>query len=493
MKNIALFFVCLFWGSYTHAQCSLACKAEAHISLDETGNMPSNLLDLLLASPHYPPPTEYAWAHSVFDCSNVGDTIEYWIIQTNCEGSGDENSCSGVFIVEDYIAPVLECPSVVYAELDEMGQGEATIDYVVTDNCPVDEMPSTTVLVNCDAFYSPISFSQTYTDAGGNSSTCVTQIIAKDNIAPDAKCLYEITVDLAGGSSVVLTPDEVDGGSTDNCDIVERFLSKSVFTIDDLGMNLITLTVKDQSGNSDMCFVKVYVVNSIYCTSKGINTNYEYIDRVVFESLDNKSGKDGGYGDYTDLGTVLVPGTRPYIYLIPGFVGSSYTEHWSVWIDWNQDHVFEDSERVLLRSSSSMVSQMIYIPYTAKPGLTRMRVAMKYGANSAPCETFTYGEVEDYSVKIMGASPFRASELPEETASEESDFTVFPNPAKDLIHIQGMSPRSAYYILDNQGHTLKQIHPGVNSVDIRFLNPGVYFVALQDPSGATKCKRFIKL
>lgn len=39
-----------------------------------------------------------------------------------------------------------------------------------------------------------------------------------------------------------------------------------------------------------------------------------------------------------------------------------------------------------------------------KNGATRMRVQMKYNAYSTSCETFSYGEVEDYTVTIVGGT-----------------------------------------------------------------------------------------
>jgi hypothetical protein len=37
------------------------------------------------------------------------------------------------------------------------------------------------------------------------------------------------------------------------------------------------------------------------------------------------------------------------------------------------------------------------VPTSALAGTTRMRVSMKYNAAQTACETFAYGEVEDYT------------------------------------------------------------------------------------------------
>lgn len=45
------------------------------------------------------------------------------------------------------------------------------------------------------------------------------------------------------------------------------------------------------------------------------------------------------------------------------------------------------------------------IPEGAAEGATRMRVSMKYNAIPTACESFTWGEVEDYTVIIEGSGP----------------------------------------------------------------------------------------
>jgi hypothetical protein len=86
--------------------------------------------------------------------------------------------------------------------------------------------------------------------------------------------------------------------------------------------------------------------------------------------------------------------------------GGSYFEHWSIWIDFNQDGVFDDaSERVLgSTAGKGTVAGNISIP-TGHDGLqTRMRVAMKYSSEaSSACGALGDGEAEDYTVTISGS------------------------------------------------------------------------------------------
>jgi len=134
-----------------------------------------------------------------------------------------------------------------------------------------------------------------------------------------------------------------------------------------------------------------------YCTSAGTNTGYEWIDHISVGGFSNTSGVSSGYADFTGQLIDLVAGTNS-LTLTPGFNGSSYTENWKIWIDFNNDAAFTADESVFSGASRSTLSGSITIPDTATSGTTRMRVTMQYSGTPQPCGSFTYGEVEDYTV-----------------------------------------------------------------------------------------------
>ena len=142
-----------------------------------------------------------------------------------------------------------------------------------------------------------------------------------------------------------------------------------------------------------------------YCTSNGSNSNYEYINRVVLGSINNTSGNNGGYGNFTSLSTNLNAGTTYTITLTPGFSSGSYTEYWRVWIDYNADLDWADSgEQVGQGAGSAPINISFTVPSGTSAGTKRMRVSMAYGAYPPMCGTFTYGEVEDYTI-VIGSGP----------------------------------------------------------------------------------------
>ncbi len=168
----------------------------------------------------------------------------------------------------------------------------------------------------------------------------------------------------------------------------------------------VTLTATNAQG-SDGETKNAYITVSdspIYCNPSGSNQNYEYVAGVQVADLNNTSGASG-YSDFTSQIANLTAGASANVVLTPGFVGSSYTEYWKIWIDYNRDGDFDDSgEEVFSGSGSSTVSGSFTVP-SGVSGNTRMRVIMKYSSAPTACENFTYGEAEDYTVNITGSIP----------------------------------------------------------------------------------------
>lgn len=177
-------------------------------------------------------------------------------------------------------------------------------------------------------------------------------------------------------------------------------------TYNTAGTYNVTLTATNAYGSNTLTKTNyITVTASSYCTSSSSGPSNEWIARVkVGTTLNNSSGASA-YTDFTSL-TANLPsaGGSVSFELVPGFSGSSYTEYWKIWIDFNRDSDFVDSnEQVYTGSGSSTKTGSFTIPAAATNGNTRMRVSMKYGSAPTACESFNYGEVEDYTANIGGA------------------------------------------------------------------------------------------
>ncbi|MBO3115163.1 DUF5011 domain-containing protein [Winogradskyella sp. DF17] len=144
-----------------------------------------------------------------------------------------------------------------------------------------------------------------------------------------------------------------------------------------------------------------------YCNSASTNTNDEYISRVQLNTIDNTSGPQF-YSDFTNISTTLTKDTQYSITITPTWTGTVYSEGYSVWIDYNRDGDFLDAgEQVFTQAptQATPISGSFTVPSGAAEAATRMRVTLSYNANVGPCDSFTYGEVEDYTIVIEGNGP----------------------------------------------------------------------------------------
>ncbi|WGH74503.1 M4 family metallopeptidase [Tenacibaculum tangerinum] len=167
-----------------------------------------------------------------------------------------------------------------------------------------------------------------------------------------------------------------------------------------------------------------------YCSSKGNSVADEYIGRVQLGTINNSSGAGNGYTDYTNISTNLAKSTSHTITITPTWTGTVYNEGYGVWIDYNQDGDFSDAGETVWTKSPSQttpVSTSFTVPSGALEGATRMRIVMKYNATPTACEaTFSYGEVEDYTVVIgAGTADTQAPSAPTNlTASNVTQTTL---------------------------------------------------------------------
>lgn len=221
-----------------------------------------------------------------------------------------------------------------------------------------------------------------------------------------------------------------------------------------------------------------------YCDSKGNSVADEWIQRVRFGSIDNTSGANGGYADFTSQSTNVVTGGSYNITINPDWAGRTYREAYNVWIDWNQDGDFNDAGEAVYsrsRTTNTVISGNISVPNNALTGATRMRVTMKYNANASSCETFSYGEVEDYTINVSSSGRV-------EDHSKITDFTIFPNPAIDQTTLRFNSEEAMNVninVYDAVGRQVQSISienvigTHDETLEVSDLKPGIYHIFVE--------------
>jgi len=180
---------------------------------------------------------------------------------------------------------------------------------------------------------------------------------------------------------------------------------------------IVNYQATDGCGNSENCSFNITVLpagitppTGEYCASTSSQPWQEWVAGIQLGTINNSSGKCGpgdcGYSDYTNISTSLSKGSNQNIRLTPGLSWNGYNPnlYWRVWIDLNGDGDFSDTGEQILQANpgNQVYNGTINIPSSATNGTTRMRVSVKKDSYPGPCESFTEGEVEDYTVVISG-------------------------------------------------------------------------------------------
>ena len=141
-----------------------------------------------------------------------------------------------------------------------------------------------------------------------------------------------------------------------------------------------------------------------------------------------------------------------------------------------------------------------------------MRIAMKWNAPATSCESFQYGEVEDYTISIGGSAQFstvgeapaavRNNELsginrPSINAQNSGQWRdgviLYPNPVVNQLRVLLPQGVQNMRIVGLNGAVVKEITTPEKSnfIDVTDLNNGVYFLQVQTAEKVFT-KRFVK-
>lgn len=252
--------------------------------------------------------------------------------------------------------------------------------------------------------------------------------------------------------------------------------------------------------------------DKVYCTSTSNHASEEWIKRVeigpewAFESYGYQ-----GYQDFT--GAINVPELTVYpdqtleATIYPEFLGLTFMEMFRIFVDFNLDGDFTDQGELVFDpgwAHDGPMTSDFTTPYFTSEGVSKMRVMMKFKASGSlnlpqPCETFEYGQVEDYCVNLK--TQF-ATTVTTPNQSNDNALIIFPNPASSQFSIKmpvlpdnELVNITIHDVNGNLVRTVSQIasDKAIISEDCSMLPPGVYFVKLQDSEQKMYLGKLVKL
>lgn len=254
-----------------------------------------------------------------FSCDELGNNT---VTLTATDGNGNTSNCQATVEVVDQTGPTLDCDDYEIA-LDENGTVEiSALDLLDEpfDACGIAKYEVSQTSFSCqDLGVQQVMV--TVTDNNGNSSSCQAAVHVRDEIKPSAIC-QDVTIQLGTEGTASLSPQQVDGGSFDNCSIQDLSLDQSQFDCSNIGENTVTLYVEDRGDNLRSCQATVTVEDNTGPTAicKDLTINLDEngfigidIEQVGAGSYDNCSEIQLGLGSLSqtkftceDLGTNIV-------------------------------------------------------------------------------------------------------------------------------------------------------------------------------------------
>jgi hypothetical protein len=156
-----------------------------------------------------------------------------------------------------------------------------------------------------------------------------------------------------------------------------------------------------------------------YCTAGATDLTREKIAKVQYNTINNSSTSTAGYENFGGIVTQVEPASTYSMTVTPN-ASAVATDQVIVFVDLNQNGLFTDAGETLYTSpqGAGPYTFVLPIPGTASIGLTRMRIRLQdasTGANSTPCGTSQFGQVEDYSLNIQLCAPANIGSQPQNT------------------------------------------------------------------------------
>ncbi|MEZ4988203.1 MAG: HYR domain-containing protein [Saprospiraceae bacterium] len=205
--------------------------------------------------------TLYFTSRTTYTCADLGTTrlVTVYII----DAANNYTVCNFYVHIVDTIAPVATCQD-ISVQLDADGNVSISPDMVETestDNCAVVGRSLDVDQFTCADLDAPQNVTLTVVDASGNTGTCTATVTMEDNVAPTVTCRsVNAFLDAEGNASI--NPLNVLLMSDDACGVTSMMLDRTSFDCDDIGMQTVTLTVMDGSGNSAQCTANVNIVDT---------------------------------------------------------------------------------------------------------------------------------------------------------------------------------------------------------------------------------------
>ncbi|MEE9373149.1 MAG: T9SS type A sorting domain-containing protein [Saprospiraceae bacterium] len=238
---------------------------------------------------------------------------------------------------------------------------------------------------------------------------------------------------------------------------------------------------KDVGGN-DECDTE--------CQPTG-DTEYEWIDKISMNQLENQTGDNGGYADFKHLVLELGQGDSLSLWVFPTLLQEGCEVSMRGYIDWNNDCDFDDAGEIIFDNRTDGENGAdIAVPKDAAVGDLTVRFIVHNGRIKSACQDCIDGEVEDYTLRVFKRNDLQKPNSQNQSKTQGKSLEVFPNP---ILENQPFVLRLGDKIIDASEVTIYNLAGqfvenikslrGDNIINGRKLQAGLYIFELKNDQG----------
>ena len=414
-------------------------------------------------------------------------------------------SGGGFFLVKsnavDSIPPLAVCQNITI-ELDETGS--ATIAENAVDGGSSDDVGITLFELNISTFtcndLGDNDVILTVFDAEGNSASCDAIITVTDNIPPTI-IGQNITVNLEGNPSVIVSISEVDNGSFDNCSITALSLTPNTFTT--VGTFDAVFEGTDDSENIANVTVEITVIDTIdneapvaVCQNLTVILNENGEATISAENIDGgSSDNSGSYSVSIDLNTFDCTnlGENEVTLTITDPSGNIDTCIAIITVIENLAPVLTcpDDQIVISESDDSYTLQdyVLNNEVIALDNCSENLIIIQYPEAGTVIglgtNTITFETADDQG--NTSSCSFEIEVLPTLNNDDNhfiNGLSIYPNPFSTVVTVNSKTEQltsiAVFDLSGKQIHVINNINSGTKTLDISSFSAGIYFITINN-------------
>lgn len=256
------------------------------------------------------------------------------------------------------------------------------------------------VMATCSGGSSTYTAVSNFTTSAAAASCGIPTNVAANNITANTAVIYWTAVSGAtsytiqyklGSSSIWSTTT-----ATTNTKLIQGLVAGTAYNVKVMSTCASGTSAYSAIANFATLPTTVSFNNELaYCQPATNENNNQWIEQVNMGDWENVSGNNNGYADYSVLYAEVVRGNT---YTVQLNAHTADNAVWHIWIDYNQDGVFDNDTETAFNQHIPNPTAHITIPSDVYIGEARMRIAL--GDHADACAN-TMGEIEDYTLHIQ--------------------------------------------------------------------------------------------